>query len=100
MNMIGEFRHEWLKEFFEEGKRHRMIPDKLHSALVRKLDVIAAAESSVDLVSPPSNRFEYLHGRLASYCSIRVNRQYRLIFIWEEEFGRAMDLRLNPHTYR
>ncbi|WP_304105777.1 type II toxin-antitoxin system RelE/ParE family toxin [Marinobacter antarcticus] len=28
---------------------------------------------------PPGNRFEHLGGKLAGLCSIRVNKQYRLI---------------------
>ncbi|WP_218015160.1 type II toxin-antitoxin system RelE/ParE family toxin [Cobetia sp. 5-11-6-3] len=47
---------------------------------------------------PPGNRFEHLQGNLAGYCSIRVNRQYRLIFRWEA--GIARQTYLDPHAYK
>jgi proteic killer suppression protein len=31
----------------------------------------------------PSNHFEKLRGNLAGFHSIRVNRQWRLIFRWD-----------------
>ncbi|NNC97259.1 MAG: hypothetical protein HKN88_04220 [Gammaproteobacteria bacterium] len=66
----------------------------------RKLDVIAAAESVSDLISPPSNRFEHLRGKLSDKCSIRINRQYRLIFKWNEANGKAHNIYLDSHVYR
>ncbi|WP_256484812.1 type II toxin-antitoxin system RelE/ParE family toxin [Endozoicomonas sp. 4G] len=42
--------------------------------------------------------FEHLEGKLKIWCSIRVNKQYRLIFQWEA--GEAHGLHLDPHTYR
>ncbi|MEP4556110.1 type II toxin-antitoxin system RelE/ParE family toxin [Cobetia amphilecti] len=51
-----------------------------------------------DLRIPPGNRFEYLQGNLAGYCSIRVNKQYRLIFRWEA--GIAHQTYLDPHAYK
>lgn len=47
---------------------------------------------------PPGNKFEHLNGKLKGWCSIRVNRQYRLIFRWEQ--GEARCLYLDPHSYR
>ena len=51
-----------------------------------------------DLRAPPGNRFEHLRGKLKDWRSIRVNRQYRLIFQWEA--GAASKVYLDPHTYR
>ena len=98
--MIGTFKDTWLRDFYADGKSYRFIPKSLESALARKLDIIAAAESSSDLISPPSNRFEHLRGRLVNKCSIRVNRQYRLIFKWDEVSGKANNIYLDAHTYR
>mgnify|MGYP003145817685 FL=1 len=47
---------------------------------------------------PPGNKFEYLSGKLKGWCSIRVNKQYRLVFQWDQ--GQARGLYLDPHTYR
>jgi proteic killer suppression protein len=38
---------------------------------------------------PPSNHFEKLSGNLRGWHSIRVNRQWRLIFRWNGETGEA-----------
>lgn len=40
------------------------------------------AEHLTDLASPPGNRLEALKGDLEGFHSIRVNRQWRIIFRW------------------
>ena len=49
----------------------------------RKLDMLHFAFTEQDLLIPPSNHFEHLKGNLASYCSIRINDQYRIVFKFE-----------------
>jgi toxin HigB-1 len=58
------------------------------------------AASDDDLRAPPSNHFEKLRGRLAGFCSIRVNGQWRLIFRWDGIRGEAADVYLDDHGYR
>jgi proteic killer suppression protein len=36
-----------------------------------------------DLRIPPSNRLEKLSGNLKEFYSIRINNQWRIIFIWK-----------------
>ncbi len=96
--MISSFREGWLEEFYVNGTGHRLIPFDMDGALARKLDIIRFAASEADLRIAPGNRFEHLSGKLSAYCSIRVNKQYRLIFCWND--GKATDLYLDPHTYR
>ena len=36
-----------------------------------------------DLRIPPSNRLEKLTGKLKDFYSIRINKQLRIIFQWE-----------------
>ena len=36
-----------------------------------------------DLRIPPSNRLEKLSDNLKDFYSIRINNQWRIIFIWE-----------------
>jgi toxin HigB-1 len=40
------------------------------------------AESLVDLRSPPGNRLEKLRADRIEQHSIRINRQYRICFVW------------------
>ena len=84
-------------DFFLYGKSCNIIPASLESALARKLDIINAATSHRDLRSPPGNMYELLNPPLAGFSSIRVNRQYRLVFRWTE--GKANDLYLSAHKY-
>jgi toxin HigB-1 len=96
--LIESFREQWLYDFYVDGTGHRSIPSSLEGALTRKLDMVAAADSEADLRVPPGNRFEHLQGNLAGLCSIRVNRQYRLIFEWESP--RARNVYSDAHEYR
>lgn len=96
--MAIEFRDAWLEAFYEQNQGHKKIPATLGSALFRKLQILDAATQAPDLRSPPGNRFEHLQGHISGSCSIRVNRQYRLIFCWDE--GIAQNTYLDPHVYR
>jgi toxin HigB-1 len=98
--MIVVFRDAWLRAFFVENVRSRRIPSDLEDRLFRKLQMIDDATTDQDLRVPPSNHFERLRGNLAGYHSIRVNRQWRLIFRWNSGRGEASDLYLDDHSYR
>ena len=63
--------------------RLRSLPPELHRTALRKLDIVNAASSLVDLSSPPSNHLERLKGDLAGRYSIRINDQWRLAFRFE-----------------
>jgi len=98
--MILSFRDEWLRAFFVEDVRSRNIPPDIESRLFRKLQMIDDATTDMDLRVPPSNHFEKLRGNLATYHSIRVNRQWRLIFQWDGSRGEAKGIYLDGHGYR
>lgn len=70
--------------------RIRRFPSAIVRATVRKLDVLDAAERLIDLQSPPGNRLELLAGRWAGWYSIRVNRQWRLVFRWTGRHAQAV----------
>lgn len=93
-----EFKCQHLEKFFDKGTKHRKIPSDIESPLLRKLDMLNAAKEEKDLLAPPNNRFKHLQGKLLGYCSIRVNRQYRLIFKLDN--GEVTEVYLDPHTYK
>lgn len=95
--MIKSFRDQWLDDYYFKGEKSPNIPSTIESALKRKLDIIHVAVAEKDLRIPPGNRFEHLEGKLKDWCSIRVNKQYRLIFQWDS--GEANELYLDPHKY-
>jgi proteic killer suppression protein len=98
--MIATFRDAWLRAFFVDDVRSRRIPSDLEDRLFRKLQMIDDATTDQDLRVPPSNHFERARGNLAGHHSIRVNRQWRLIFRWNSERGEASDLPMRDHSYR
>ena len=98
--MILSFRDEWLRSFFVEDIASRNIPPDLDARLFRKLQMIDDAVTDQDLRVPPSNHFEKLRGNLAGWHSIRVNKQWRLVFRWDGGRGEASDIYLDDHSYR
>ena len=85
--MIVSFRDGWLRDFFEDDVQSRNIPPDLEGRLFRRLQMIDDASTDQDLRIPPSNHFEKLRGKLADFHSIRVNKQWRLIFKWDGNRG-------------
>jgi toxin HigB-1 len=98
--LIVSFRDEWLRAFFVEDTRSRSIPTDLEGRLFRKLQLIDDATTDQDLRVPPSNHFEKLRGNLAGMHSIRVNKQWRLVFQWDGNRGEAEGVYLDDHSYR
>jgi len=98
--MIVSFRDNWLEEFFAADLPSKKIPADLKERLFRKLQMVDDATCDADLRVPPSNHFEKLSGNLAGWHSIRVNRQWRLIFRWDGGTGKASGLYLDKHEYR
>ena len=97
--MIVAFRDCWLQDFFVDDVHSRKIPPDLECRVFRKLQMIDDAMSDHDLRVPPSNHFEKLRGKLDAFHSIRVNKQWRLIFRWDGSKGEASDVYLDDHSY-
>ena len=97
--MIVSFREGWLRDFFIDDVRSRRIPFDLESRLFRKIQMIDDATTDQDLRAPSSNHFEKLRGNLDGLYSIRVNRQWRLIFRWDGGRGEATGVYLDNHSY-
>ena len=66
----------WLGEF------SRKLPVEIQQVARRKLRMIHRSQDIIDLIIPPSNHLEKLKGSLEGYYSIRINMQWRIIFIW------------------
>ncbi|HEY3332456.1 MAG TPA: type II toxin-antitoxin system RelE/ParE family toxin [Capsulimonadaceae bacterium] len=73
--------HETEKVF--SGQRSRKLPAEIQEKARRKLLLLHAAVLISDLRLPPSNMLEKLAGR-PDYWSIRINRQWRICFVWKE----------------
>jgi proteic killer suppression protein len=69
-------------ELIWNGNRSRKIPLEIQEIGRRKLRMLNNSQDINDLRIPPSNRLEKLHGKLSEFYSIRINKQWRIIFIW------------------
>ena len=92
--VIASFGDRDTEELFRGSGRLRVLkfaPEVIPSAL-KKLDMLNAAMGLHVLRALPGNRPERLRGRLRGLWSIRVNRQWRIVFRWAEQS--AFDVRL------
>ncbi|RGL12128.1 type II toxin-antitoxin system RelE/ParE family toxin [Collinsella tanakaei] len=89
-----KFRDAWLEAFWRDpvsGFSPR-IPADVRKVLLRKLQMLDAACSTCDLRVPPSNHLEKLQGDRFGQYSIRVNRQWRLCFVWSDNEAQEVEL--------
>lgn len=82
--MIRSFRDKPTALVFQ-GRLPRGMAEPLARAARRKLLMLDAAQVLDDLRVPPGNRLEALRGDRAGRHSIRINDQWRLVFIWRED---------------
>lgn len=80
--MITSFGNKETEKFYITGKS-RKFPQSIIKAALRKLDYLNAAKDINDLKIPPGNRLEQLKGKYENFYSIRINKQYRIIFSFE-----------------
>ena len=66
------------------GERSKKLPLETQKIGRRKLRMINNSIDLDDLRIPPANRLEKLSGDLAGFHSIRINRQWRIIFQWKD----------------
>lgn len=65
------------------GQRSKKLPNEIQEIARRKLRMLNNSQDIQDLKIPPSNRLEKLGGNLNEYYSIRINKQWRIMFIWQ-----------------
>lgn len=84
--MIRSFRSKVAQDIFDgTSSRHaRQCPHELHGKARRLLDQLNVAVKIETLRIPPSNRLEKLRGSLKQYWSLRLNKQWRIIFQWRK----------------
>ena len=83
--MILSFKNVGTQDIFN-GKNtrraRRICPERLWKLARRKLDQVDSAGKIEDLLIPPGNKLEALTGSRKGQHSIRINRQYRICFVW------------------
>jgi len=82
---IHSFSDDSTEQFFKKGTLGKGVGWADVSKIARrKLDMLHYAARLSDLKAPPGNKLEQLKGDLIGYHSIRINDQWRIIFIWSE----------------
>lgn len=76
--------------------RVKKMPIDIQNVGRRKLRMLNNSQDLGDLQISPSNRLEKLSEKSSDFYSIRINSQWRIIFIWDK--GNASETRL-PDGY-
>ncbi len=83
--MIVSFKDKATEDIFNgvnSKAARKACPQTLWRIASRKLDQIDSVHELDELKVPPCNRLEKLSGDQEDECSIRINEQYRVCFIW------------------
>ncbi len=89
--MIESFANPETEKIFQ-GIVSRKLPTEIQKTARRKLLYLHDAEDLQDLLAPPGNRLEKLHGDRQGQYSIRINDQWRICFEWQA--GRAREVEI------
>jgi len=92
--MIKHFSSKLAQDIYNgaNSRYARQFPPELHAKAQRLLDQLNAITRIETLRIPPSNHLEKLKGDLESYWSLRINKQWRLIFQWREGDAYQVDI--------
>jgi proteic killer suppression protein len=74
------------------GDFSKKLPSTIQHVARRKLRMINNSESINDLRVPPANRLEKLKGDWSEYHSIRINDQWRITFIWDNDHAHEVSI--------
>ena len=82
--MISSFADKEAQKIFSRQVSTKL-PRSIQSVAYRKLLMLQAAVTINDLRIPPSNHLEKLKGNRKSQYSIRINKQWRICFTWQND---------------
>lgn len=74
------------------GLRVRVLPADMQDRALRKLRQLDAAQIVDDLRNPPGNRLEALKGNRKGQMSIRINDQWRVCFVWQDNEAHDVEI--------
>ncbi len=80
--MIKSFKCKETEKLFH-GRFSTRLPQTIQAAAVIKLKITNAASLLETLRIPPSNHLEALCGDREGQYSIRINKQWRICFVWQ-----------------
>lgn len=77
------------------GEQILKLPLEVQKIGRRKLRMLNNSQAITDLKVPPANHLEKLVDDLKGFYSIRINRQWRIIFRWQD--GQASDVKITDY---
>ncbi|WP_305045374.1 type II toxin-antitoxin system RelE/ParE family toxin [Geoalkalibacter sp.] len=80
--MIKTFKCKETEKLFH-GRFSAKLPQSIQKTAVMKLKILNAASLLETLRIPPSNHLEALRGAREGQYSIRINKQWRICFVWQ-----------------
>jgi proteic killer suppression protein len=89
--VIKSFKDKETEKIFR-GRFSRKLPRNIQRLAARKLEQIDAATVLATLRIPPGNQLEALKGDRQGQQSIRINKQWRVCFVWRA--GDAFDVEI------
>jgi len=92
--VIKSFADKETEKIFNQEFSKKFPPDIQSRALI-KLLLLENAEKEDDLRVPPSNNFEHLKGNKKDFCSIRINKQWRITFKFKN--GNSFDVAIEDY---
>ena len=93
--MIRTFKDQGTEDVFNgvnSKEARRVCPNSLWHIAGRKLDQLDSVEALSELSLPPGNRLEALSANRAGQHSIRINNQYRICFIWQDNAPEEVEI--------
>ena len=88
--MIKTIQHKGLAEYLETGSKAKL-PADLFPKIRRILLLLEAANAPGDM-NVPGFRFHPLKTPLEGFYSVRVNKNWRIVFGWERDGATEVDL--------
>ena len=70
----------------------KRLPQSIHKVAMRKLWMLDAAMQLGELKIPPSNQLEALKGDRKGQYSIRINKQWRICFMWHAGHAKNVEI--------
>jgi len=89
--MIKSFANKETEKIFD-GYFTKKYPNDIHHVARRKLRMLNNSQSLLDLQIPPSNNLEKLSGDKKGKYSIRINDQWRICFVWQNNDAHSVEI--------
>lgn len=81
--MIATIRHKGIKMFYEKGDASKIQPQ--HVVKIRLILTRLEAATNPEIMQVPGYQLHALTGNLKGYWSVKVDKNYRIIFRFESE---------------